>query len=215
MPVESIDALRGADPAVGASLPPARKEALRRALLATDVAPVAPPAGRRRVPRRVGLLVAVVALAITSGSLAVAGVFSASQTADQVRRDYARAGAKIPLPPGTSLPAATFDDDALYAGRQAGLLTALSQADCAWWKAWRTAHSARDETGADAALRGQAKVLGLMPRARAGQSEDVGGFTDSVFDLEHRMQREAAAGNPTTVDQYLYANCMPGVRPGK
>jgi Sigma-70 region 2 len=217
MSADPIDVLRAADPAADAQLTPQRTAALLDDILDGATATGDRPTNARRTPRhrrRAGLLVAVLTLAAATASLAVAGVFSGSQTATEVRADYRRAIEQIPLPPGTPPPPASFDDDALYAGQQAGYLTALSTADCAWWMEWRAAFRVGDHARQAAALRGQAKVLKLMPLAMSGQSESVGGFTDSVFELERRMRREAAAGDPTTVDQNIYANCSPDVRPG-
>jgi hypothetical protein len=220
MSTDHVTRLQAADPAAGTSLPAERRAALLRQILdaaAADSPGVAGGVPRRPPsrPRRRALPLAIVgALAVTSGALAVAGVFPGAQTADEVGADYARAIKDIPLPANTRLPRVDFDHDALYAGRRAGYLTALTQADCAWWKEWRTAHGDGDTARQAAALRGQAKILALMPLAVSGQSEDIGGFTDSVFDAERKMRREAAAGDPTTVDQNIHANCTPGVRPG-
>jgi hypothetical protein len=209
---DALDRLRAADPAAHASLSPDRRAELLDEIVCTP----APPATqtRRRMRRRAVLLVGVAALTVTSGSLAVAGVFSGPQTAHEVRADYDRAIKDIPLPSGATLADVTVENDALHAGRRAGYMIALMHADCAWWREWRAGHRVRDAARQAAALAGQAKIVGLMPRAVEGQPEDIGGFTDSVFQQERRMRREAIAGDATTVDQNIHANCTPGVQPG-
>ena len=193
-----LELLRRTDPA--RELQPASadvRDRLRQAILAEPV-----PAPSRRTPRRstrLVLVAAAVALFLSAGAW---GVFSALDSPETVRSDFEDVTKTIPLPPGATWKDPNLDENGLY-GQRAGLMHALYQAECAWWRYWDEGDAAQKAE----ALAGFRQVRTLMPLHPDGTSEDVGGYDDSSLRFIDQMIAEAARGDGTNVRQFLLANC--------
>jgi hypothetical protein len=212
MPEDVMDRMRAADRArAGESL----SDEHRARLLAASVVRRAEPAPRvnrlrGRAPRRALLLAGLVALA-SAGVGTAAGVFS-GQSGREVREDYAAVTRRVPMPPGYRWGGADAPDTvdgvgAVYAGRNAALMTATAQALCAWWDAWLRAHARDDAAGMRAALAGHDKVLAMVPRAPRDGSEDAGGSDPTYFAAEHALVDDARAGRPGNIRSSVAINC--------
>lgn len=86
------------------------------------------------MPRRAALLGSV--LALTCAAAGTAAVVLSGQSGRQVRDDYVAVIREVPLPRGYAWPGADAPDTvdgvrAVYAGRNAALVHATSQATCA------------------------------------------------------------------------------------
>lgn len=119
-----------------------------------------------------------------------------------MRSDFEDVTKTIPLPPGATWKDPNLDENGLY-GQRAGLMHALYQAECAWWRYWDEGDAAQKAE----ALAGFRQVRTLMPLHPDGASEDVGGYDDSSLRFIDQMIAEAARGDGTNVRQFLLANC--------
>ena len=193
-----LELLRRTDPA--RELQPASadvRERLRQAIVAEPV-----PGPSRRAPRRRARLVlvaAVLALIVSAGAW---GVYNTLDSPETVRDEFEDATKTIPLPPGAAWEDPNLDENGWY-GQQAGLMHALWQAECAWWRYWDEGDAAQKAE----ALAGFRHVRALMPLHPDGASEDVGGYSAELLRSIDNMIAEAARGDGTTVRQYLRANC--------
>jgi hypothetical protein len=193
-----LELLRRTDPA--RELQPASpdvRERLRREILAEPV-----PTPSRRTPRRRARLVLVAAALALFLSAGAWGVFSALDSPETVRSDFEDVTKTIPLPPGATWQDPNLDENGLY-GQQAGLMHALFQAECAWWRYWDEGNAAQKSE----ALAGFRQVRALMPLHPEGASEDVGGYDAGSLRFTDQMIAEAARGDGTNVRQFLLANC--------
>jgi hypothetical protein len=193
-----LELLRRTDPA--RELQPASEDArerLRQAILAEPV-----PAPTRRAPRRRARLVLVAAALALIVSAGAWGVYNTLDSPETVRDEFEDATKTIPLPPGAAWEDPNLDENGWY-GQQAGLMHALYQAECAWWRYWDEGDAAQKAE----ALAGFRQVRALMPLHPDGASEDVGGYSAELLRSIDSMIAEAARGDGTTVRQYLRANC--------
>jgi hypothetical protein len=212
VPEDLMTELKAADPARGRVLPAATREELLARIVAEPV-PEPEPRGHSRRPARARprtlLLAAILALAVSGVGIAA---FDRFQTSEEVTRDYRHVTGEFRLPPGYAWPGANADAGGVYAGQRAAVTKAASDAICAWWHYWLAAHR-RDDAGAAAeALRGHARVMRRAPRHPRGASEDLGGFDQSVFAAERRLEADARAGRPAAIRRSLSVNCE-SVRP--
>jgi hypothetical protein len=193
-----LELLRSTDPA--RELQPASAEARERLRQAIVVVPA--QTGPRRAPRRRARLVLVavaLALIVSAGAW---GVYSSLDSPETVRSEFEDATRAIPLPPGAAWEDPNLDENGWY-GQQAGLMHALWQAECAWWRYWDEGDAAQKAE----ALAGFRRVRALMPLHPDGASEDVGGFSSESLRFIDRMIAEAERGDGTNVRQFLLANC--------
>ena len=192
-----LELLRRTDPA--RELQPASadvRELLRQEILAEPVPAPSRRARRRRA--RLVLVAAVLALIVSAGAW---GVYNTLDSPETVRSDYEDVTKTIPLPPGAAWEELDLEDG--FYGQRAGLMMALFQAECAWWRYWDEGDAAQKAE----ALAGFRQVRALMPLHPEGASEDVGGYSAELLRSIDSMIAEAARGDGTTVRQYLRANC--------
>ena len=193
-----LELLRQTDPARELQPAPAdTRERLRQAIVAEPA-----PGGPRRPPRRRARRVlgaAVLALIVSAGAWSVYNTLDSPET---VRSEFEDVTKTIPLPPGATWKELDLDEDGWY-GQRAGLMMALSQAECAWWRYWDEGDVAQKAE----ALAGFRQVRALMPLHPEGASEDVGGYDDSSLRFIDRMIAEAERGDGTNVRRFLLANC--------
>jgi hypothetical protein len=210
VPDDLMTELEAADPAPGRTLPAAAREELLARIVAE---PLPEPHGRSWRPARARprtlLLAAILALAVSGVGVAA---FDPFQTSEEVTRDYRQVTGEFRLPPGYAWPGANVDAGDVYAGQRAALTKAASDAVCAWWHYWLAAHHRGDAGTAEKALRGHARVMRSAPRHPRGASEDLGGFDQSVFAAERRLEADARAGRPAAIRRSLSVNCG-SVRP--
>jgi hypothetical protein len=204
MPTDLITRLTAADPALDARLPDHTREAIFEGIKA------APPQRRRSPLTTRRLLVIAILAALAAAGVGVAALSRGGQTPRQVSLSYAEVTRHIPVPPGYKWPGAdvpTAEAGVVFAGQNAAVMQATGQATCAWWDYWRAAYSRDDKGTMAAALAGQAGVMAITPHHRPGDSEHAGGADESVFAYERVLLRDARAGRPGRIDQYLKANC--------
>jgi hypothetical protein len=210
VPEDLLTRLEAADPARDRRLPEDERERLLARIVEEPLSSAPARRGRRIAPRRTLVLAAILALAASGVGLAT---FDFGQSPDEVERDYAEVIRQVPLPPGYRWPGAVLDPDAVYAGRRAAIMQATSQASCAWWDHWLRAAARGDERTMAAALRGQARVFAMTPRAPKHGPEDVGGLDESSVAFQRELIASARAGRTGPVESYIEINCPAGLTP--
>jgi hypothetical protein len=210
VPEDLLARLEAADPARGRRHPEDERERLLARIVEEPAASAPARRTRRIIPRRTLLLAAILALAVSGVGLAT---FDLGQTPDEVERDYADVIREVPLPPGYRWPGAVLEPDAVYAGRRAAIMQATSQATCAWWDHWLRAAGRGDERTMAGALRGQARVFAMTPRAPKNGPEDVGGLDESSVAYHRELVAGARAERTGPVEGFVDINCPAGLVP--
>jgi hypothetical protein len=199
MPASDVlELLRRTDPA--RELQPASPDARERLRQAIVIEPA--PTPPRRAPRRRARLVLVAAALALIVSAGAWGVYSTLDSPETVRSDFEDATRTIPLPPGSAWADPNLDENGLY-GQEAGLMHALSQAECEWLRYWAEGDAAQKAE----ALAGFRQVRALMPLHPEGASEDAGGYDAGTLSFFDQMIVEAERGDGTNVRQFIRANC--------
>jgi hypothetical protein len=202
MSADLLDVLRASDPAAGLPRDASARERLRRTVLSTPV----PEDGVRPSRRRLVVVACALALAglvAAAGWTAVAGRLTGPEPA---RSEFRDAQELLTLPAGAHWVEPQLPADALY-GRYAGLIAALGQATCAWFREWDAADRAGDRGREAAAERSVDRIRGLMPVHRPGDPEEAGGYDAASLAFFDRIVAAARAGRTSGLRGYVRANC--------
>jgi hypothetical protein len=202
MPADLLDVLRASDPAAALPRHEAARERLRRAVLSTPV----PGDGVRHSRRRLVVVACALALAGLVAAAGWAAVASMLTGPDPARSEFRDAQELVTLPAGAHWVEPELPADALY-GRSMGLIAALGQATCAWFREWDAADRAGDRGREAAAVRSVDRIRGLMPLHRPGDPEEAGGYDAASLAFFDRIVAAARAGRTSGLRGYVRANC--------
>jgi hypothetical protein len=203
MPADLLDVLRASDPAAALPRDEAARERLRRAVLSTPVPGDGVHPSRRRRLVVVACALALAGLVAAAGWAAVASMLTGP---DPARSEFRDAQELVTLPAGARWVEPQLPADALY-GRYAGLIAALGQATCAWFREWDAADRAGDRGREAAAARSVDRIRGLMPLHRPGDPEEAGGYDAASLAFFDRIVAAARAGRTSGLRGYVRANC--------